>query len=179
NLYYLIDGVARIQDPALAGGSLLDVGVYALTFASLVMGDQIGDIHATAIKTAGGVDAQTAVVLAYPGGQMAVLCSGIMSLSDRKGIIYGSKGYIIVENINNFESIQVYNIKRELVADYPCPPQISGYEYQIEACVAAIRAGEVECPQMPHSKALEILHQMDEIRRQIGIVYPCESLGNL
>lgn len=174
NLYYLIDGVERIQSPELAGGALLDVGVYTLTFASVVMGDQIRQIQAAAVKTERGVDAQTSITILYEDGRMAVLCSGIMSISDRKGIIYGSKGYIIVENINNFEEIKVYNLDRELVETRLCPPQISGYEYQIMACVDAIRNEQTECPQMSHAQSTEIMRQMDEVRRQLGIVYPCE-----
>ena len=175
NLYYLIDGVERIQSPALAGGALLDVGVYTLTFASVVMGDEIDRIQAGCVKTEQGVDAQNSITIFYKDGRMAQLCSGIMSLSDRKGIIYGSKGYIIVENINNFESIQVYNVERKMVAEYPCPPQISGYEYEVMACVEAVRNGWTECPQMPHEQTLEIMRQMDEVRRQLGVSYPFET----
>lgn len=174
NLYYLIDQKERIQKKELAGGALLDVGVYALTFASLVMGDDISRIHAAAVKTESGVDAQDSITIIYKDGRMALLCSGIMSISDRKGIIYGSKGYIIVENINNFEEIRVYNTARELVNTYPRPRQITGYEYQVEACVEAIRSGKTECLQMPHAQSLEIMRQMDEVRRQIGLSYPCE-----
>ena len=175
NLYYLIDGVERIQSPALAGGALLDVGVYTLTFASVVMGDEIDRIQAGCVKTEQGVDAQNSITIFYKDGRMAQLCSGIMSLSDRKGMIYGSKGYIIVENINNFESIQVYNVERKMVAEYPCPPQISGYEYEVMACVEAVRNGWTECPQMPHEQTLEIMRQMDEVRRQLGVSYPFET----
>lgn len=175
NLYYLIDGVERIQNPALAGGALLDVGVYTLTFASLVMGDEIESIRACGVKTETGVDAQNSIAIFYKDGGMAQLCSGVMSVSDRKGMIYGSKGYIIVENINNFECIRVYDVSRKLIAEYPCPPQISGYEYEVMACVEAIRNGWTECPQMPHEQTLEIMRQMDEIRRQLGVSYPFEQ----
>lgn len=174
NLYYLIDTKERILSPALAGGALLDVGVYTLTFASVVMGDEIDYISASGIKTELGVDAQNSVTIFYKDGRMAQLCSGIMSISDRQGIVYGSKGYIIVENLNNFENIKVYDTARKLVAEYPCPPQISGYEYEVMACVEAIRNGWTECPQMPHAQILEIMRQMDEIRRQLGVSYPCE-----
>ena len=139
------------------------MGVYTLTFASVVMGDEIDRIQAGCVKTEQGVDAQNSITIFYKDGRMAQLCSGIMSLSDRKGIIYGSKGYIIVENINNFESIQVYNVERKMVAEYPCPPQISGYEYEVMACVEAVRNGWSECPQMPHEQTLEIMRQMDEM----------------
>lgn len=174
NLYYKIEQVERIQNPELAGGALLDVGVYALTFASVVMGDEVERIQAAAVKTPSGVDAQTSMTILYKDGRMAVLCCGIMSISDRRGVIYGSKGYIAVENVNNFESIKVYNLSREVIATHDCPKQISGYEYQIEACVEAIRNEWTECPDMPHDTILNIMGQMDEVRRQVGIVYPFE-----
>lgn len=174
NLYYLISGKERIQRPELAGGALLDVGIYPLTFASIVMGDEIARIEACGTKTETGVDAQNSITIFYKDGRMAQVCSGIMSLSDRKGMIYGSKGYIIVENINNFERIEVYDTGRKLVAAYDCPPQISGYEYEVNACVEAILNGWTECPQMPHSQTIEMMRQMDEIRRQMGVSYPCE-----
>lgn len=174
NLYYPIDQVERIRKPELAGGALLDLGVYSLTFASVVMGNDIRQIHGAGVMTHTGVDAQTSITICYRDGKMAVLCSGIMSSCDKRGSIFGSKGYIVVENINNFESIKVYNLNRELVKTYDCPPQISGYEYQFEACAEAIKNGWTECPQMPHREIIEIMGQMDEVRRQLGIVYPFE-----
>ena len=116
SLCYLIDQVPRLVLPELAGGALLDVGVYTLNFASLVFGDDIETITTTALMTDTGVDAQNSITFTYPGGRMAILNSSLQVLSDRKGIIYGTKGFVIVENINNFESITVYNENREITA---------------------------------------------------------------
>lgn len=174
NLHYEIDGVPRIQKPELAGGALLDVGVYTLTFASICFGNEIKTIHAAAVKTETGVDSQTAVTLCYQDGKMAVLNSGTMAISDRLGVIYGRDGYIAVENINNFQKIDVYSKERQLIQTYCCPKQISGYEYQVQACAKAIREGKNICPQMPPEQSVAIMKQMDEIRCQLGIVYPCE-----
>ena len=101
NLGYRINNVPRLVDPNLAGGSLLDVGVYTLNFASMVFGNNIKDISSTVIKTDTGVDAQNSITLYYENNRMAILHSTMMSRTDRRGIIYGSKGYIEVENINN------------------------------------------------------------------------------
>ena len=54
------------------------------------------------------------------------------------------------------------------------PEQITGYEYEVEACARAIAAGATECPEMPHAETLEIMRQMDTLRKQFGIVYPGE-----
>lgn len=175
NLCYLISHKDRLMKPELAGGSLLDVGVYTLTFASLVFGDEFSEIHSSVIKTNTGVDGQNSITLHYPGGKMAILNSSLNSLSDRKGIIYGTNGYIIVENINNFESITVYNTERQEVAVYERPRQISGYEYEIRASAAAIESGWKECREMPHKTILDIMKLMDEFRKQWGIRYPFET----
>ncbi|WP_349667591.1 Gfo/Idh/MocA family oxidoreductase [Lacrimispora sp.] len=174
NLAYLVSDKHRIVAPELAGGALLDVGVYTLNFASLVFGDEITDITSSVIKTETGVDAQNSITLLYPGGKMAVLNSSIQVLSDRQGIIYGTKGFLVVENINNFESISVYNTDRKLVGSYQRPEQITGYEYQVLASKAAIEQGETQCPQMPHQTTLHVMKVMDELRKQWGIRYPFE-----
>lgn len=106
---------------------------------------------------------------------MAILNSSLRVLSDRMGVIYGTKGYLVVENVNNFETIRVYNASRELVETHIRPEQISGYEYQIEASGEAIRNGWTECPQMPHKATLDVMRVMDELRRQWGIRYPFEA----
>ncbi len=175
NLCYLVSDKPRLVKPELAGGALLDVGVYTLNFASIVFGDEITDIQSSVIKTDSGVDAQNSITLCYPGGKMAILNSSLQVLSDRMGIIYGTKGYLVVENVNNFESIHVYNTDRELIETHIRPEQISGYEYQIEASGEAIRNGWTECPQMPHQATLDVMKVMDELRRQWGIRYPFEA----
>ncbi|MDR0925492.1 MAG: Gfo/Idh/MocA family oxidoreductase [Hungatella sp.] len=175
NLCYLIADKPRLMKPELAGGALLDVGVYTLNFASIVFGDEITDIQSSVIKTDSGVDAQNSITLCYPGGKMAILNSSLRVLSDRLGIIYGTRGYLVVENVNNFESIKVYDANRRQIETHIRPEQISGYEYQIEACGEAIRNGWTECPQMPHKTILDIMKVMDELRRQWGIRYPFEA----
>ena len=158
-LSYPIAHIRRIQEPALAGGALLDIGVYPLNFASMVFGD---DIERTAVLT-------------YRDGRAAVIHADCQAASNREGAVYGEKGYILVQNINNCEGIQVYNADHRLIASYETPKQITGYEYEVDACVRAIEKGDIECPQMPHEETIRIMEFMDEIRRQIGVVYPDEK----
>lgn len=175
NLCYLIAWKDRIAKPELAGGALLDIGIYTLNFASMVFGNDIERITGTAVLNEYGVDMQETITLVYRDGRMAALHASARSLSDRRGIIYGDKGYLETENINNCEGIKVYDLDRRLVASYETPQQITGYEYEVEACVHAIEHGETECPQMPHEESLQMLRWMDELRRQWGIVYPMEQ----
>ncbi len=174
NLHYLIDHVQREYDPALAGGALLDVGIYALNFALIVLGEDIDHITCDCQKFDTGVDRQNSIIINYRNGKMAVCNSGSSGLSDRKGILYGRKGFIIVENVNNPESITVYNLNREVVACYDAPKQISGYEYEVRACADAIEKGLVECPDMTHDRTLFLMGLMDEARAQMGIKFPFE-----
>ena len=72
NLGYIISGKARIMRPELAGGALLDVGIYPLNFASMVFGDEVESITGTAVMTETGVDAQNSITITYKDGRMAV-----------------------------------------------------------------------------------------------------------
>lgn len=176
NLGYVIDKVERLQDPALAGGALLDVGVYTLNFALMIFGNNIDKIHSCCTYTDTGVDQQNTITIQYIDGKCAVLNSSMVSLSDRKGIIYGTKGFAIVENINNFESIAVYDTSYKKLAEYKRPKQISGYEYEVEACIRAIRDHQMECVEMPHSETLRVMKMMDNLRKEWGIIYPFEKV---
>lgn len=175
NLGYLIERVARLQEPALAGGALLDVGVYTLNFASMIFGDDIETIESSCTYTKTGVDEQNSITIYYKDGRMAVLNSSMISLSDRKGIIYGTKGFAIIENINNYESITVFDPRYKEIASYKRPRQISGYEYEVEACIKALENGEIECGEMPHSEIIHMMEIMDGLRAKWGIVYPFEK----
>lgn len=175
NLGYVINGVERLTSPQLAGGALLDVGVYPLNFALMLLGNGIEKIHSCCTYTETGVDEQDTITLQYSDGKVAVLNCSMVSLSDRQGILYGTKGFLVVHNINNFEGIDVYDNSYHKVASYKAPKQISGYEYEIEASMQAIKRKEIECPEMPHSETLRIMKIMDGLRREWGIVYPFEK----
>ncbi len=168
NLGYHIDMNERIIRPELAGGALLDLTVYPLNFVSMILGDDIESIDAFCVMTETGVDGQDNVAIRYRDGKMAHLFTSIYTLTDRRGMIYGRDGFIEVQNINNPEVIRVWSNDKEpgprLLQEIPVPKQISGYEYEIEACARAIAAGELECPEMPHEETLEIMRQMDLIR---------------
>ncbi len=175
NLGYNIAFKERIQQPSLGGGALLDLGVYVLNFASMVFGNDVADIASICTFNNLGMDMQDSITLRYGDGKMAVLNATALSISDRNGIIYGSKGFIVVENINNPEAIAVYNNEYKKIAYYKRPSQKTGYEYEILACVKAISEGWLECPEMPHSETLKIMNMMDFIRHSNHIVFPGED----
>lgn len=175
NLSYPVTYKERIVRPELAGGALLDVGIYGLNFALMHFGDDIDRTDSSVAFTDTGVDAQETITLHYRDGKMAVITAGVLARSDRKGIFYGDKGYIIVENINNPQSISVYNLSDELVEKIEVPAQITGYEYQIREAMARIRAGELESASMPLSESIAVMERMDSLRKDWGLTYPMEK----
>ena len=174
NLGYPVFQNERIHRADLAGGALLDVGVYPRTFASRGCGGGIEDITASAVISEEGVDLQNSIILTYKGGQTATIFSTVTGPTDRQGILYGTAGYAIVENINNFEEINVYNTDHKRIERIERPAQITGYEYEVQAAVDCIREGKIECPQMPHKEIVRIMELMDKIRAGWGMKYPWE-----
>lgn len=175
NLGYNISHVERLMNPALAGGALLDLGVYTIHFASMILGTDVEKIESSCDLTDTGVDKQESITIHYKNGSMAVLNASMCLMSDRIGGIFGTKGYAVVENINNFETLTVYNNQYQKVAYYEAPKQISGYEYEVEACAKALEKGLTECPEMPHAETLRIMQIMDGLREDWGVKYPFEA----
>ena len=175
NLNYPLLDKERIVKPELAGGALLDVGIYPLNFAYMHFGDAVKEMHSAAQMTDAGVDGENGMLLLYEDGRMAVLNSGIHGKSDSQGVFYGSKGCMIVENINNPEAIKIYDTEKNLVREVKVPEQISGYEYEIIETISCIKEGKLECPSMPHAETLKMMHVMDELRTSWGMKYPKES----
>ncbi len=174
NLGYPLISKSRLVRPELAGGALLDLGVYVLNFASMVFGDAIDSVAANCVKLDSGVDAQENIMLTYKDGKMASLYATMLAQTDRRGLINGTNGYIEIENINNYEIVRVFNLERKIVAEYTAPTQITGYEYEVQSVMRAIREGKIECPEMPHTEILRMMQLMDSIRSAWGIVFPFE-----
>lgn len=178
NLNYPLCDKERIVKPELAGGALLDVGIYPLNFSYMHFGDKVSKIESAAQLTDAGVDGENGMLLLYQDGRMAVLNSGIHGKSDSQGVFYGSSGCMIVENINNPEKISVYDKDRNLLREVMVPEQISGYEYEITETIACIREGKIECPSMPHTETVKMMKVMDALRAEWGVRYP-QSIESL
>ena len=171
NIGYQLTEVKRIWDVNLAGGALLDVGCYLISFARMVFQKEISEIKATAISN-NGVDAIDNICLIFEDSAMASMQCSVVTAQNRNGTIFGTKGYIEVKNINNPESIEVFNSEFHKIDSYDIPKQITGFEYQVEACVDAIGRGELECEELPHSEIIAVMKVMDNIREQWGYEIP-------
>lgn len=173
NLGYAIADIERLKKPELAGGALLDLGVYTINFAFMVFGTEVMDIKSTCTKNEYGVDMHNSLLMTFKDGKTAVLHSNMNSNTGNLGVVYGSKGKIEFYNINNCEGIKVF-LNDGTVTEYKTPPQITGYEYEIIASFKAISEGRTECLEMPHSETMRVLEIMDELRGEWGIRYPFE-----
>ena len=168
----------RLKNPALAGGALLDLGIYSLTFADMFFnGDGKNHVVKTetkCVKFHTGVDATDWIDLVYASGQVAHLKTSMVAPLKNEGVIYGSEGFIRVQNLNDMVEIQLFDVAGTLVESVN-PPRIENcYEYEVLGCKAAMEKGLKECPEMPHSKTMQMMTQMDGLRQAWGVSYPFE-----
>ncbi|MBQ3192686.1 MAG: Gfo/Idh/MocA family oxidoreductase [Oscillospiraceae bacterium] len=176
NLSYVIHQDHRIVNPWLAGGALLDIGVYGINFALMHFGTEIERVESSVKMMETGVDGMETITIFYKDGRMAVLTHSVYARSDRKGIIHGDRGYIVVENINNPQSVSVFDTDDRLIAFYPVPEQINGYEYEFLECAEALRCGRTESWSMPLADSVYVMEFMDALRNQWGMVFPQERV---
>lgn len=164
---YKISHVERMIRPELAGGALLDLGIYPLTFALMSFGEDAQVMGAEPIFWETGVDAAESFTLKWDDGKLAVLTADMRVESERRGMIYGEKGFIEVENILNPDWIKVFDTDHKLKETIPLPERITGYEYEVMACKRALEEGKPECEEIPHAGTLRVMRLMDSIAELI------------
>ncbi|MDO4741374.1 MAG: Gfo/Idh/MocA family oxidoreductase [Eubacteriales bacterium] len=176
NLHYLIEHIHRLRTPELAGGALLDVGVYPLNFACMFFGDDFVRMDSSVQMMETGVDRQESFSFYYADGRAANMTAGMSCRSDRSCLIAGTKGYLTVDNVNNPLKITLYKDEEDfsVAHDLPVPAQLTGYEYEVRACMKALEEGKIECPEMPHSDSVRVMEICDALRAQWGLKYPFE-----
>lgn len=168
--------VERLMQPELAGGALLDLGVYGLNFALMHFGRDIARIDTTVRMTDTGVDGSEVVVLTYADGRMATLTHSLFVSGDSNFSFFGDKGRLVVDHVANPRAALLYDAQGRLRRRVDMPPQITGYEYEAAECVARIEAGERESLSMPLSETLFLMRLLDELRSRWGFVYPKEKI---
>lgn len=174
-----IIGVDRLANPVLAGGALLDLGVYSLTTPAMFLGTDIKQVQVNTVKTDTGVDATDVIMITYSDGTMArAKCSSVDAESNYAKIV-GDKGYMIFAPINAPEYVDIYDVEGNLIKHTDTPYMVNGYEYEVLECKEAIAAGELEPKSMPHSETLRLMGWMDSIRNYVGIIYPFENASDI
>ena len=174
-LGYSMGNKERIFRPDLCGGSLLDLGVYTLNFVRMFCDEPILSMDSQCVKTDTGMDLTNAISLVLGNGILANMQTSAACVGDNIGVIAGTEGNIIIDNVNNPQRITVNGPDRVFVEEIRVPQQITGYEYQFMACRDAIAAGLIEPPQMPLDETLYIMELMDALRKEWGVRYPMDD----
>ena len=174
-LGYSMGEKPRIMRPDLCGGALLDLGVYALNFVRMFFEPDIVSMESQCVKSATGMDLTNAICLILSDGLLCNLQSSAACVGDNIGVIAGTDGNLIIDNINNPQKITVNTHDRVFVEDIQVPKQITGYEYQFLACRKALIDGLLEPREMPLQETLYIMQLMDSLRQKWGVRYPMDN----
>lgn len=166
------DKNGRLLNPALAGGSLLDIGIYPIFLAYLMLGMPT-DISAKVHFHDTGIEKQCSMIFDYPNAH-AMLYSGLTSNSEMKSEISGSKGSIFI-NPRWHEATSYTLVKEEESKIIEIPKIGKGYAHEIEEVNQCLAAGKLESDSWSHQNSLDLIFLMDTIRLKTGIKFPFEQ----
>ena len=163
---------SRLFDPALAGGALLDLGVYPVSFAHDFLG--VPDaVHANGTLTETGVDGQVSIVLSYGERTQATLSTTLWAKTPTMASISGTEGFVTVAG--NFYTPTSFRVQRTdgrvWTFDQPSP---RGLQFEAAEVARRVAAGATESPRLTWADTVEVLRTLDEVRAQIGLAYPGE-----
>lgn len=174
------DPDSRIFSPALAGGALLDVGVYNLNAIRWSLQQSLGEVPplqamlAQGTLAPTGVDSRLAATLDFGDGVMAQFVCAIDSHAPNTLHLMGEHGCIVLPE-TFWEATRAQLLRpHEPVETVERPFGINGFEYEILEAMRCVRAGQIESPVMPHAETLAVLDWMDRLRAQVGVRYPFE-----
>ena len=174
-LGYSMGNKLRIMRPELCGGALLDLGVYVINFVRMFTNAAIKQIDGHCVKSDTGMDLTNAITIILEDGILANVQSSASCVGDNIGVIAGTEGNIIIDNVNNPQQITVNGPDRTYVETIRVPQQITGYEYQFLACRQALLDGRLEPLEMPHAEVLYVMQLMDGLRRKWDVRYPMDE----
>jgi predicted dehydrogenase len=164
------DAGHRLRDPALGGGALLDLGVYPINLAHLVLGAP-ATVTSWAHLTPEGVDDNTGVLLGYDSGAMAALTCGLVGATRNAASITGTRGRIDLPP--GFFVPQSFTLHRADTSEvFEFPFEGRGYQFEAEEVQRCLLDGALESPLMPHETTLEVMALLDTVRNEIGVIYP-------
>jgi predicted dehydrogenase len=175
----------RMLNPHLGASALLDMGIYPLTIAHLLLGEAEA-LHAVGVLSEDGIDLDVAVTGRYPGGALATMTASMTSWSSRAGALATDEGRIDLDNFHHptHATFTPYAAggsndldgRREPVRIEGDEPVLgSGYGNEIAEVGRCLRAGLRESPLVPHAQTVTLMGQMDDLRRQIGVRYAVDE----
>lgn len=158
----------------LGGGALLDVGIYPVSYTTMLMGFDIDEIKTCAYIGETQIDEQDNILLCYRGGRCVsnITCSVVNELGSDM-IISGEYGRIEIDKFQRSERAVLYP-NHEKPVEVKIPHEINGFEYSIRDACHCIEKKEIEDPRLPWVVTLENIRLMDKIREIWGLHYPCE-----
>lgn len=172
--YNMVWRKPKLLQPELCGGALMDVGVYGLNFVRMFCGEEVTKIGGLYTKSDTGMDLSEVITMSLANGVMATIQATANATSSNRGVLTGTEGFIVVDNINNPQTISLYAPDRTLVEERDVPQQITGYEYEFSACREAIENHRIETAFMPHEETLRIMQLMDSLREQWDVRFPMD-----
>lgn len=163
----------RKFDPQLAGGTLLDIGVYAIGVACMLLGYQPKHMHSCAIMGEYGTDQFDSIMLEYEAGISAHLITTIGTQLDTQAVLFGTKGHIVLPNFTGLQNFTVFPADG---ASYTleAPFEIDGFEYQIREAEQCLLTHKRESSIMTHENTLDVMNLMDQARSAWKLTFPCE-----
>lgn len=168
------DPQGRLFNPQLAGGGLLDLGVYNLALALYFAGTKAGRVQASGIMTNTGVDETICMQLTF-GNMLASLNTCITARLHNKILLTGESGSIEIPFFWKAASATLFNNEQQALETFTDDRKEWGYHHEIQHVTNALQAGATESPVMPHATTLLLQELMTDIRRQIGFLYPAEE----
>lgn len=165
-------GNDRMRLLELGGGALLDLGIYPVSFAWDVLGAP-STVLAHATLTDAGVDAETAIILGYPSGAHAVLQTQMTGTGPNRAAVVGTKGRIEIESVwYNVVGFTRYDADNQVVERFDEKVDGRGMHFQAAELERIVASGKLEGEILPPAESVAIMETLDEVRRQIGLVYP-------
>jgi len=163
----------RKFDPQMAGGTLLDIGVYAIGFACMMLSYEFDSIQSNLIMNDVGTDAIDAIIL-RKGEAVAQLTTAIGVNMPLFGGVYGTKGHIDIPDFKNPQKAIVC-VDGKAPYELSRPFEINGFEYEIREAMACVRVGKICSGVITPEQSVAVMEIMDEVRRQNGFVFPFEQ----
>ena len=164
---------SRLYNPALAGGALLDIGIYPIVMAYWVFGRNPVQVASLATLSETKVDAQSSYLFRYDQGEQAILNSSFQVHGPKEAILSGTRGRIRVPLFWRAEEAML-EIDDEVVEHFREPHKATGLEYEAAAAMEDIRQGRLESSVFLQADSLRLVNMFDQLRKEWGVVYPGE-----
>jgi predicted dehydrogenase len=166
----------RVFNPELGGGALLDLGIYPLSIAASLLGPVV-DVKAQAEMGPTGVDVQTGFTSKHEGGGMSVCSCSFQARTPGELTVSGSRGHIRMNTMFHRARSITVTLDDGSTRTIDTPYLGNGYVHEVIEVQRCFREGLIESPGMTHAETLALMEVMDEVRRQIGLVYAADRAG--